>query len=599
MLPYGIIGNCKTCALVKQDASIDWFCFPTFASPSVFARLLDEERGGALRIVPKGKYRITQRYLPSTAILETTFRRGKNAFQVIDFFPRYRRITRRHTHLLRQNKLIRIIKPLSGTPELRVAYEPRPGYAKRKTQSRWRNHQLVTTAGDERISLKTNIKELDETFPLKRTAYLVVGEPDDSLYSARRCTQLLNATKRYWERWVGTLVTPKRHRELIVRSAITLKLLTFSKTGAIMAAATTSLPEEVGTSRTFDYRLCWVRDAAFAVDALKKIGRDYEPKKLIEFVMKLGLEHDNVQIIYGIDGETRLRERALTHLAGFRGSRPVRIGNAAYNQEQHDIYGELIDILYLYYVYYEYETKVARKVWRFLEWLVNQIKAKWERKDSGIWEFRGKHRHYLFSKLMCWVGVDRAIKVAQHYGKDDLVHKWLPIRDEIGGDINHKGYSKKRQAFTMFYGSTHLDASVLQMTYHEFLPQNDPRLVNTVRAVYEELRHGELVQRYAIRDDFGVSKSAFTICSFWLVDALMYIGEDEKAQELFKNLTDHANHLGLFSEDIDIASGQLIGNFPQAYTHIALINSSILLSEWSSKRKKIDWHRPSRRQRWL
>ncbi|RME31434.1 glycoside hydrolase family 15 protein, partial [Candidatus Woesearchaeota archaeon] len=415
MLDYGIIGNCKTCALVKSDASIDWFCFPTFSSPSVFARLLDTERGGTLRITPVGNYACKQRYLPNTAILETTFTRRTDAFRIIDFFPRYR-----HHRLVRQNKLFRIIIPLKGTPRFRLTYDPRPGYAKRKARSQWRDGVYHTVAGEHEITLKTNLSQAaiaGEECVLRSTKFLVCGAADDTHYSVRRCMQLLDATQRYWERWVETLITPQQHRPLIIRSAITLKLLTYSNTGAILAAATTSIPEVVGTSRTFDYRHCWVRDAAFAVDALKKIGREYEPKKLIAFIMKLAMENDHVQILYGIEGETRLRERSLGHLAGFKGSRPVRIGNAAYNQEQHDIYGELIDILYLYYAYYAYET-MGRKQWRFLSWLVNQIKAKWERKDSGIWEFRGKHRHYLFSKLMCWVGVDRAVKLAQHYGKD-------------------------------------------------------------------------------------------------------------------------------------------------------------------------------------
>ena len=337
----------------------------------------------------------------------------------------------------------------------------------------------------------------------------------------------------------------------------------------------------------------------YCVDALNKIGRDYESKKLMKFIIDKTFRDDYVQIMYDIHGNTNLKEQVLPHLAGFKGTKPVRIGNAAYSQTQNDIYGSILDIMYLYFGYYEYEEKMSSKYWKFVKYLVNQIKFDWRKKDNGIWEFRGRYEHFTFSKLMCFVGVDRAIKLAQHFGKDDLIHEWLELRECIINDIIKNGYNKEIKAFTMYYGSKNLDASLLQMTYHGFLRKDDPRIINTIKAIYKSLKKDYLVRRYDMEDDFGKSSMAFTICSFWLVDALYYIGEEKKAREIYEKLIKCANHLNLFSETIDVKTKKLTGNFPQVYTHMALINSSILLSEWSAKRKKIDWHAIPKRKRWF
>jgi len=290
--------------------------------------------------------------------------------------------------------------------------------------------------------------------------------------------------------------------------------------------------------------------------------------------------------MYGIEGETKLTEKTLTHLNGFKNTKPVRIGNAAYDQIQHDIYGEIIDLMYLYFVYHQY-GKPTKKHWRLLKYTIKQIKKHWQEIDSGIWEFRGLHQHYTFSKFMCYIGVDRAIRMAELYNKE--FKGWDDLKEEIFLDIIKNGYHKKEKAFTIYYGSKELDASLLLMAYHEFLPKDNPLLINTIKRIDKELKNNYLVQRYKMTDEMGKSKSAFTICAFWLVDALHYIGEKEKAEKIFNKLIKNSNHLGLFSEDIDLKTKKLIGNFPQAYTHIALINSAILLSEWGAKRKKIDW----------
>jgi alpha,alpha-trehalase len=594
MLDYAIIGNCNTCALVRKDASIDWMCFPDFSSPSVFARILDNDKGGYFKVEPSAEFTSEQRYITDTNVLETVFKGKGFSFRVLDLFPRWKKSFSSHNKIIRGNYLVRIIEPISGFSSIRVELKPRLNYAMDDSVVEKEACCFLIKGKQQSVRLVTNaaMEEFSETFELnlKKPVFFALGDIENpEAMNLRKVKQLFSATVKYWQQWVKTLIYPEQNREAIVRSALTLKALTYSKTGAIIAAATTSIPEEAGGERCWDYRYCWIRDAAYTIDALTKIGRWREARRFMDFVLDQVMKNDHIQIMYGINGETRLKETLLSHLSGFAGSKPVRIGNAAYNQIQHDIYGEMIDVLYLYFIYYKFESRMSRKYWRFLEWLVNQIRFNWDKKDSGIWEFRGKMEHFTYSKFMCYIGMDRAIKIAQHFERDDLSHAWLPVKDEIFSELMKNGYDENKASFSMFFGSDELDASLLHMTYHEFLDKNDPRLINTVKRIYQELRTGALVRRYAIQDDFGSSTSSFTICTFWLIDALAYIGEMDKAKELYGKIMEYKNHLGLFSEDIDMKTGRLIGNFPQAYTHIAVINTSILLSEWSAKRKKIDW----------
>ncbi len=596
MLNYGIVGNCKTCALIDKKASISWLCFPTFDSPSIFAKILDKKKGGSFDIITKDKYKTRQKYIENTNILETYFESKKNSFKVIDFMPRYRKLLpNRRTKLFKQHRLIRIIKPIKGNPEIKINYNPKLNYSQGKSITKFIENNLITkNSNKQTISLISNIDHLKiltkEYFELNRTKYFVIGKPDKATdFSVAHCLRLKGWTQKYWRRWVSTLTLPDKKKEQIIRSALTLKLLTFSETGAIIAAATTSIPEEIGTERNWDYRYCWIRDAAFTVDALKRIGRNYEAKKLMQFIFENTIKKKKrMQIMYGIDDRSDLAEKKLEHLEGFKGSKPVRIGNAAYLQKQNDIYGSVIDILYLYYAYYEYEHKMQHKYWKFLKHLVQEIKDHWKEKDHGIWEFRGEKKHHTYSKLMCWVGLDSAIKLATHYEKHKIAEKWCSLRDKIKQDILKNAWSSKKRAFAMFYGGNALDAALLRMADYEFLPKDDPRLILTIKRINKELRKGCFVQRYKSKDDFGKPKSAFAICSFWLVEALFYIGELKEAQQLLNKLMRYSNHLGLFSEDIDLKTKKQTGNFPQAYTHIASINASILLSEWNVKRKKID-----------
>ncbi|MBU1854880.1 MAG: glycoside hydrolase family 15 protein, partial [Nanoarchaeota archaeon] len=374
MLDYGIIGNCKTCALVKKDTSIDWFCFPKFNSPSIFAKILDKDIGGTFKISPIGRYKLSQSYIKHTNVLETVFQSAKNEFVVYDFFPRYHKIlSGRKSKLYKQNRIIRIVKPIKGNPKIKVHYEPKLNYALGENEHEVVEYNLITKNKNLHVSLISNVsfeKILKKkTIELDHTKYFVIGIADDAKdFNVKKCMRLMNDTKKYWYKWVSTLTLPERNREDIIRSALTLKLLTYSETGAILAAPTTSIPEEVGSDRTFDYRFCWVRDASFTADALKKIGRDYEAKKLIEFIIDATSKSEKkMQIMYGIEGEHNLIEKELKHLQGYQGSKPVRVGNAAHSQKQNDIYGSIIDIMYLYFVYYEFESKIPLKYWQFVK----------------------------------------------------------------------------------------------------------------------------------------------------------------------------------------------------------------------------------------
>ncbi len=592
MLNHGIIGNCKTCALIDKDTSVDWFCFPSFDSPSVFGRLIDENKGGSFKVVPDGDFNISQEYDGFSAVLTTTFTSRLAKFKVVDFFPRYRKILpNKRRGLFRQNCLVRLVIPIRGKPKIKVLYDPRPGYARFKVKNSIKNGLLVSSSGKESVNLSSNIDFNfllnKESFVLDKSLFFAVGASESDDFNVSYLKRLMSSTLSYWRRWVGTLNLPVKNAEAIIRSAITLKLLTYSETGAIVAAPTTSIPEEVGSVRTWDYRFCWVRDAAFTVSAFKKIGRDYEAKKLIEFMFENSVKKNKrLQLMYGIRGETKLTERFLNHLDGFHGSKPVRVGNAAYKQKQNDIYGSLVDLIYMYYVFYGYEDKLKKKHWDFLKYLVKEIKNNWRTPDHGIWEFRGQKKHFVYSKLMCYVGMDLAMKTAQHFNKASYAERWALLRDEIKSDILKQGWCEEVRGFTMFYGSKDFDASILKMSYHDFLEHDDPRLINTILMINKRLRSGPLVHRYKIEDDFGKSHSTFTICSFWLVDALYKIGEEKQAREMYDELRRCSNPLGLYAEDLTVKDKQNIGNFPQAYTHIALISSSLLLSEWNTHRMK-------------
>ncbi len=357
---------------------------------------------------------------------------------------------------------------------------------------------------------------------------------------------------------------------------MTLKQLTFEKTGAVLAAATTSLPETIGEVRNWDYRFCWIRDASMVIKVIAKLGHTQIVKNFIRYIIDLIPDkNEKLQIMYGINGEKTLTEEILDHLDGYKGSRPVRIGNAAFSQKQNDIYGILMDVIHYQIENYKEDDDKHEELWTIVKSVVYVVKNNWRSADKGIWEFRQEDRHFTFSKLLCWVAVDRAIKISNLIQGGKSVQKWSVLRDEIREDIMVNAWNEEKQAFTQSYQSEHLDASVLLMEYYGFIEGKDPKYIKTVKAIEKDLMHDGLLFRYKNEDDFGLPSSSFTVCTFWFINSLFQIGEREKSKQLFDELLSYSNHLGLFSEDLDFKTKELLGNFPQAYSHLALIDNAL------------------------
>jgi GH15 family glucan-1,4-alpha-glucosidase len=383
-------------------------------------------------------------------------------------------------------------------------------------------------------------------------------------------------TKVYWLNWCHKTPTFKNYNQEILRSAMTLKQLTFEKTGAVLAAATTSLPETVGEVRNWDYRFCWIRDASMVIKVIAKLGHTQIVKNFIRYIIDLIPDkNEKLQIMYGINGEKTLTEEILDHLDGYKGSRPVRIGNAAFSQKQNDIYGILMDVIHYQIENYKEDDDKHEELWTIVKSVVYVVKNNWRSADKGIWEFRQEDRHFTFSKLLCWVAVDRAIKISNLIQGGKSVQKWSVLRDEIREDIMVNAWNEEKQAFTQSYQSEHLDASVLLMEYYGFIEGKDPKYIKTVKAIEKDLMHDGLLFRYKNEDDFGLPSSSFTVCTFWFINSLFQIGEREKSKQLFDELLSYSNHLGLFSEDLDFKTKELLGNFPQAYSHLALIDNAL------------------------
>ena len=383
-------------------------------------------------------------------------------------------------------------------------------------------------------------------------------------------------TKVYWLNWSNITPNFSKYNEQIERSAITLKLLSYDKTGAVLAAATTSLPETIGEVRNWDYRFCWIRDASMVINVMFGLGHKNVAKRYLRFIIDLIPDKDEkLQIMYGIDKEKKLTEETLDHLSGYKGSKPVRIGNAAYLQKQNDIYGILMDVIYAQLDKFRTNIENGEDLWGITKGIVWIVSKHWREADKGIWEFRTEDQHFTFSKVLSWVAIDRAIKIARIFRKSGKIEKWTKLEQEIKRDILENAWNDEVQAFVQAYGSKYLDASVLLMETYGFINAKDPRFVSTVRAIEKELSNDGLLYRYKNEDDFGLPSSSFTICTFWFINSLFKIGEVEKSKKLFDQLLEYSNHLGLFSEDIDFKSKRLLGNFPQAYSHLALIDCAI------------------------
>ena len=582
-LNYGIIGNCKSSAVINENSSIDWCCLPKFDSSSVFAKILDEKIGGSFQVVCDSSYSIKQTYIEKTAILKTNFSNGLDEFDLIDFMPRYQK---ENGSFYSPPEIIRIFVYKQGKPKFKIIYDPKLEYSSAVTNNYIKDKFIVSildegvyntlflyTSMNKSKLLNENIIELT-----KDEFSLISYNEKISPVSKENIFIEFEKTKVYWLNWSSKTPKFNNYNKEILRSAITLKLLTFEKTGAVLAAATTSIPETIGEVRNWDYRFCWIRDASMVIKVIAKLGHKKIVKNFIDYIINLIPDkNEKLQIMYGISGEKKLEEKKLMHLSGYLNSNPVRVGNAAYIQKQNDIYGILVDAIYFQIKKNLNETDNLEELWSIVKSIVWVVKNNWKKPDKGIWEFRNDDQHFTFSKLLCWVAVDRAIKISTLIQDGKSAKKWCPLRDEIFDDIHKNAWNKKKKAFTQSYGSDYLDASVLLMEQYGFISAKDKKYVQTVKSIEKELLENDLMYRYKNDDDFGLPSSSFTVCTFWFINSLNKIGEKEKAKKLFENLLGFSNHLGLFSEDIDFKSKRLLGNFPQAYSHLALIDTAIEL----------------------
>ncbi len=594
-LNYAMIGNCTSAALVNEDCSIDWLCLPFFDSSSVFARILDQDQGGHFKILARDVISVEQSYVYHTAIVKTVFTTKDGIFEVRDYMPRFVTNTG-EVHC--PSEIHRNIRLVQGCPKITVEFDPRPNYAVGvvrltshpeylkvdSTQGEYNSFYLYTNFNMDDVIKGNEIK-------LGSSAYFLLSyheklEPvtfDKILVEYER-------TKSYWMYWVYRTRVPERYKEMVIRSIITLKLLMYQRTGAVIAAPTTSLPEIIGKGRNWDYRYCWVRDASMIIDLYARMGHQISSLRYINFILnRMLLKDDDIAVIYSINGEKKLDERVLDHLNGYAGSRPVRVGNDAYKQRQNDVYGDLIETIYTFFVVNPKSVRLLdEEIWTVICSLANRVTAAWKEPDCGIWERRGPARHFLHSKLMNWVAMDRAAKIARFIGKPQHVPGLLKAAQEIKEDILKNGWDDELKSFVMYYGGKELDASVLLMLHYGFLDHKDPRMVSTVHNVHKELTRDGFVFRYNAPDEFGKPENAFIVCTFWMINALYLISEEQQARVMLENMIAHANAFGLFSEDIETATGRLTGNFPQGYSHLAFIQTVFLLEtqyDWSDASK--------------
>ena len=583
-LNYGIIGNCTSAALVSRKGCIEWCCLPSFDSPSIFARILDKNRGGEFRIQVSPDYKIRQEYIPRTNVLVTTFSRKNDKFELIDFMPRYKTDSGNYHQ---PPDIIRYVRHISGKPEFRVIYNPRPCFGQYDVKTEVRNEYIKTgtlKGSYESVYLYSNLdlRRIADSKPIviEQDCYLLLSYNQKLIDLNLDRVQLeYEKTRVYWLNWSSYTRRFARFNEAIDRSALVLKLLSYQKTGAILAAVTTSLPETLGAERNWDYRYCWLRDASMHVAVLTKLGHYRVAKRFLNFILDIiPYKDEKIQIMYAINGQKNLRERELDFLSGYENSRPVRIGNAAYTQKQNDIFGVLLDAIYQYLGIFKREAVENKEdLWTVVRTLARHVEHNWMKKDRGIWEFRSWKKHFTFSKMLSWVAMDRAMKIANYFGMENYVKIWSDIRAKIEKDIHNKGWNSEIQAFVQAFGENHLDAANLLMGHYGFIEADDPKFVSTVQLTQKLLSNDGLVYRYRNADDFGKPRSSFTVCTFWLIKALYKIGEKKQAEQMFQDVLRYRNHLGLLSEDIDFETKRLLGNFPQGYSHIALIDAAITL----------------------
>jgi GH15 family glucan-1,4-alpha-glucosidase len=590
---YALIGDAHTAALVASDGSIDWCCWPHFDSPAIFCRLLDQRKGGWFQIQPAQDYQVTRSYAGPTSVLATTFSTDDGQFRLTDFMP-VERLTESHRgeDIASRHDILRLVEGLSGSVEVEISFRPTFDYARAETAIVMCEGGAIASSGREALALACQIQfKRDYAGALIGHFRLSEGErvwvslhyyedtaAEDIKLSPPDGERELEQTLKYWEQWWSDCRYNGPYRDLVRRSALTLKLLTFEPTGAIIAAPTTSLPEQIGGVRNWDYRYTWLRDSALIIYALQLLGYSEEATDFFNWLDRLCITcHSKLQIMYTIHGKPHLPEHTLDHLEGYRKSRPVRVGNAAFDQKQLDIYGEVLDAAHLYHELIG--QPVRAEWWDELSFMADETVRRWREPDQGIWEVRGGPRHFLYSKLMCWVALDRAIRLAERLNTTPDTALWKRTSDEIRRAILAEGYNKDIGAFTQAFGEQSLDASALVIPLTGFLPATDPRVQSTVERIQQRLTSQGLVHRYLTEDGLPGTEGTFAMCSFWLVDNLALQGRTDEARELFERVAGYANDLGLLAEEIDPASGELLGNYPQGFTHLALIRSALHIAK--------------------
>ncbi|WP_416959768.1 glycoside hydrolase family 15 protein [Streptomyces sp. Agncl-13] len=587
---HGLIGDLRSVALVGTNGTIDWYCCPSFDAPSVFAAILDAERGGSFELAAAVPARTKQFYFPDTNVLITRFYTEEGVGEVQDFMP-----VTGETDESARHRLIRRVLCVRGSVPFRTRVAPRFDYGASPHTARMVDDVALFESAERSLALTATVPLECDGVDVWADFKLDEGESEvfaldqvDGEVTSRPCARQeaedeFASTVAYWRRWLSQSRYRGRWREMVHRSALTLKLLTYAPTGAIVAAPTTSLPEQLGGERNWDYRYVWIRDAAFCVYALLRLGFTGEAKAFMQFVTRYispgdGNPSGPLQIMYGIDGRTELTEHELPHLEGHQKSAPVRIGNAASDQLQLDIYGALIDSIYLYDKWAE---PISSDQWDDVCALVDWVCENWDQPDEGVWETRGGRKNFLYSRLMCWVAIERAIRLANRRGLPaDLPH-WLQCRDTIYRRIMDRGWSAKRQAFVQYEGSDVLDAALMMMPLAKFIAPTDPKWLSTLDALTEELVSDSLVYRYnpqASPDGLRGDEGTFSICSFWYVEAMVRAGRVDEARLAFEKMLTYANHLGLYAEEIG-RTGEQQGNFPQAFTHLALISAAFNLDK--------------------
>ena len=590
---YGVVGDMHTVALVGMDGSIDWCCLPYFDSPAVFAALLDHEKGGRFVLAATHHSTRRQMYLPDTNVLLTRFVGVDGVGEVCDFMP----IHRDHRGARRRgvHQIVRVARAVRGAVRFHMTCRPAIDFGRRPHRVLLDPRGAIFDADGldlgllSPVALETDGTGVTADFVLQpgQSTTFVLRQVEDWTAEPDLLAQPVDGADEYartldfWRRWSAQSRYEGRWREMVQRSALALKLLTFEPTGAIVAAATTSLPEEIGGVRNWDYRFTWIRDAAFTIYAFLRLGYTSEAAHFMEWLEARVAEKDGptgpLQIMYGIDGRHELAEQSLEHLDGYRGSRPVRIGNGAAHQLQLDIYGELIDSVYLHD---KYGTPIGYDTWQQLRRMVDWVGDNWQRADEGIWEVRGGRQHFVYSKLQCWVALDRALRLAQKRSFPLDRERVAGTRDAIYDAIMTQGWDPERRTFVQYFGTGALDASNLMMPLLRFASPTDPRVLGTIDRTLAELCSDSLVHRYEIGrgagDGLSGQEGTFSICTFWLVEALARAGRLVEARFLFEKMLTYANHLGLYSEEIG-PSGEALGNFPQAFTHLGLISAAFCL----------------------